>query len=168
MADTSQEPRFRVGDKDISEEIREILREKSDQISTNNAGLSPRLGIFWYMDGKLITAECPLSLGVMLQLYHSSLTVPSYTVPSVDHKNYWAELREQKTVPEVDYDYYPKGWVTYHGLSNTWVVFGDIALVDDENYKREIEEHFGLSESQVCFVSEEDFDKSKHAVFLHI
>jgi hypothetical protein len=89
------------------------------------AKLEPRLGIFWYVHGKLIIDGAPLSEA---EPYGEHRTHPR------SHIDVWEQFQQVGKAPrESEYEEYPRGRVMYHPASGEFSILADRCILNQKN-----------------------------------
>jgi hypothetical protein len=82
----------------------------------------PRVGIFWFFDGKLILDATPIS---MAEAYGTALTHPT------GHINYWTQLQHEGVVPaEIEYEEPPRGRAVYDQREQRFHLLADKCILN--------------------------------------
>jgi hypothetical protein len=98
----------------------------------------PRVGIFWFIDGKLILDSTPLS---MAEPYGTALTHPT------SHIDYWERLQRKGVVPvDCEYEEPARGRVVYDGREQKYSLMADRCILGRRDVVAEIMEAMHLPE----------------------
>lgn len=108
------------------------------------------LAVFWYIDGQFFGIEDTLK-GDSVAQYGDYLQV------DVDHFAEWPFIRSVYNLPEVEYDYYPRGRVMFNSKIHKFVVVGSKEIVEDPKVQDEVKDYYGLP-STTIFQGDEHYD----------
>ena len=103
--------------------------------STNNLSEEQNLseaevGLYWNVDGVIKKVGEPINNAASLKGVYS---MTAYT-----HAAYWKELRNRKPHLPEDFEYYPRGRVSYDKRIHQWTIHMDPEDMDNEDIKRKI------------------------------
>lgn len=106
--------------------------------TSSNSGL---LGVFWYIDGKIVgTSEKLLDVDKSILIWN----------PSEDHFYAWDVIKKYLKLPDhVEYDYYPRGRVNYNSKIGRFQVIGYVGFLNNPALKAAIRAYYGLPLSTV-------------------
>lgn len=86
--------------------------------------ISPKIGIFWVVQGRLIAAAKPANEG---EGYGELLTYEP------GHLDTWDELQADGTVPrDTEYEEFPRGRVTFNKRTQTFLLLADKCILRDK------------------------------------
>lgn len=84
-------------------------------------GMGPMIGIFWFLEDRLLTKGVPLGEA---EPYDKCLTFPC------SHIDYWETLRVSGKVPEwMEYEEVPRGRVVYDTRLGRFTIFADACIL---------------------------------------
>lgn len=114
------------------------------------ASNSRMLAVFWYIDGEFFGIEDTLRGNDVAQ-YGDYLQI------DVDHFAEWPFIRSVYNLPEVEYDYYPRGRILFNAKIHKFVVVGSKEIVGDPEVREKVREYYGLPSSTI-FEGDEHYD----------
>ena len=106
------------------------------------ASNSKMLAVFWYVDGQFIGHEDTLK-GDSVEQFGDYLQL------DLDHFAEWPVIRMLYNLPNVEYDYYPRGRVMFNTKLHKFIVVGSKEIVDDPEVQAELREYYGLPSTTI-------------------
>jgi len=127
-----------------------VLDEKDVGIGELRVDAAPQIGIWWLIDGELITHTTP---------FEKASTLGGIRQPALGHREYWPYLRAAK--PELrdkEYTDYPRGRLMYNDIARRFLYMGSSNFVGSELQRAAVLKAFGLSSlpSEVIFESDDE------------
>lgn len=110
---------------------------------------SPRVGPFYYIDGVVFEDSDDLR--------DATLVSTGFSDSNNSHYDYWKF--SQSIYPEfrsLDYDYYPRGRVVYNNTTDTYYLYTDKCLLDN-NITSDIISKFNLPKSKVIISTDDHY-----------
>lgn len=90
----------------------------------------PQVGIFWYIDGKLIFDRTPLS---------AAESHMNFKIHPGDHISVWERLQQKGLAPgDTEYDEPPRGRAVYNTNDRRFTLLADKCILKDKGIVREI------------------------------
>ena len=112
--------------------INENLNDTSEEQNLSEA----EIGLFWNVDGVIKKVGEPIKNTACLK--------GVYSMTAYNHATYWEELRNREPHLPEDFEYYPRGRVTYDKRTNQWTIYMDPEDMENEDIKRKILQAFKI------------------------
>jgi hypothetical protein len=115
------------------------MAKQSTKASRIKRGAEPRVGIFWLVNGTLLTDSTPLN---QAELYGDHLTHPR------SHIEVWEGWQRLGKVPgDVPYEEPPRGRVVFNRKTSQSVLLADKCILERKSVLAEITQALGLPEN---------------------
>lgn len=112
------------------------MAERSTKASQSKSGPEPHVGIFWLLDGTLLTDSTPLH---QAEPYGDHLTHPR------SHLDVWDGWQKLGKVPiDVPYEEPPRGRVVFNRKTSQSVLLADKCILERKSVVAEIAKALGL------------------------
>ena len=112
------------------------MAKRSTKASQSKCGPKPRVGIFWLVDGTLLTDSTPLNKA---ELYGDHLTHPR------SHIDVWDGWQKLGKVPgDMPYEEPPRGRVVFNRKTSQSVLLADKCILERKSVVAEITRALGL------------------------
>lgn len=100
----------------------------------------PRIGIFWDVDGELVSEAIPVTDAPLTNGIRDS---------DANHHYFWKQwTRKKSRFRSYSYDHFPRGRIVYREADQIFVIFGDRCLIANEQFAKQLQETFGLPPEQ--------------------
>lgn len=108
------------------------------------------VGIFWYVDGKVIGIP---------ELLSSLDRSGRYVNTEKLHMDEWHDIAARLGLDtHLPYTYYPRGRVMFDSMMNQFIVVGNKAMLADKGIQKKIRDFFGLPKNTIFDLKFEDHD----------
>ena len=95
---------------------------------------TPRLAVFWYVNGTFIGPNCSVADGQIND---------QYAICPGKHSDIW---KVYELSDKYDYNYFPKGVVLYNAMTRAFYVVGDEKLIADSDFRKHVKSYYNLPE----------------------
>ena len=114
----------------------------------------PELAVFWYVPDRdlFIGDRGALSDGV----YFGDFGQLNY-----DHFDRWETWKNEYRLPDVEYDYYPRGRVMFNAKIHKYVVICDPCIANDVDLRKSLCYEYGLDPRKVVWDTDEHYECNK-------
>lgn len=111
----------------------------------------PELAVFWYVPDKdlFIGDRGNMSDGI----YFGDFCQLNY-----DHFDRWETWRNEYRLPDVEYDYYPRGRVMFNAKIHKYVVICDPCIANDEGLRKSLCYEYRLDPRKVVWDTDEHYE----------
>ena len=127
-------------------------------LKMHNSLLGSMVGIYWHIPiikNKLVSITENLDIGE---------SYGDFIVSSYDHYTYWEVLREKHAqLANVEYEFYPRGRVSYHKPSKTFYVYID-KNINTYEIKTDIIDMLNLKNMKTKFMFDAHYRTKKHVL----
>lgn len=109
----------------------------------------PKVGIFWLVDGKLISDVTPVSSA---EAYGECLG------HAKGHFQYWSELQRTGTIPaDTEYEDPPRGRIVFNGGTGQYILYADKCIREQSKVVHKILRDFALPEDGTVLSGDEHY-----------
>ena len=103
---------------------------------------SKLLAVFWYINGEFYGHEDTLKGDAVEQF-------GDYLQLDLDHFAEWPLIRSLYGLPNVEYDYYPRGRILFNIKLHKFIVIGSKEIVDDPEVQNKVKDFYGLPNTTI-------------------